>query len=209
MLSRERAVKRGESIVTDTPARIVEAARAIVAAEGYDALTMRKVAARLGLTPTAIYFHFADKQALLRALCFADRSAFAEHFRDALRIGDPIERLRAAAHAYVDFAVSRPDQYRILFQSAVPDDQITLEGDGPGSQVYRLLIATTEEAIATGSIRRELADANTLVQILWGTMYGIVGLHTTLANDPNVRRRRLDDLIDPAIDAFLNGVLAR
>jgi len=95
-----------------------------------------------------------------------------------------------------------------LFQSSVPDDQISPERDGPGSQVYKLLIETVREAIAKGYVRRELRDPDTIVQILWGTMYGIVGLHTTLANDPNVRLRRLDDLVEPAIDALLNGFLS-
>src|ERR1700678_2654292 len=83
--------------------RILDAARELFAAEGYEAVTMRKIAERIEYSPTAIYAHFKDKNALIRELCEGDFLAFAQKFVGFLTVQDPIERLRLAGVAYVDF----------------------------------------------------------------------------------------------------------
>ena len=80
-----------------TPGLILDVARELFAAEGYEAVTMKRIADRLGITPTAIYFHFADKAALIQELTTADWSAFAQKFARAMDEPDPIARLRLAA----------------------------------------------------------------------------------------------------------------
>src|SRR5215468_8785389 len=74
--------------------RILDAARELFAEHGYDAVTMRGIAERIEYSPTAIYFHFKDKDALLRELCELDFAALAHEFRKIAKEKDPIERLR-------------------------------------------------------------------------------------------------------------------
>src|SRR4051794_32343862 len=97
--------------------QILDAARALFATEGYEAVTMRRIAERIEYSPTAIYLHFADKEALVRELCAHDFAVFAAQFAKLARVADPLERLRKSGHAYVDFAVRHPHHYRLLFMT--------------------------------------------------------------------------------------------
>ena len=91
-------------------AKILDAARELFVAHGVEAVSMRKVADKIGYTATTLYNHFEDKDALLHALCDADFGALHESFCQIGRIADPIERLRKLGQAYIEFAlrVSQP-----------------------------------------------------------------------------------------------------
>src|SRR5690349_17454673 len=89
--------------------KILDAARALFVEVGYDAVTMRKIAAAIEYSPTAIYLHFRDKKSVMQALCDADFLRLAKRFRTIARVVDPIERLRAAGLAYAEFALRHPN----------------------------------------------------------------------------------------------------
>src|SRR5829696_7163436 len=114
------SLERREREKQELRGRILEAARELFLAHGYDAVTMRKIAERIEYSPTAIYQHFADKDALVAELCRHDFRNFAAHFARAAATEDPIERLRASGRAYFDFAVEYPQHYRLMFMAARP-----------------------------------------------------------------------------------------
>ncbi len=74
MGTKERREREREELRT----RILDAARELFAEEGYEAVTMRRIADRIEYSPTAIYFHFRDKEALMRELCDHDFRALAQ-----------------------------------------------------------------------------------------------------------------------------------
>src|SRR5256885_11296861 len=86
-------------------AKILDAARSLFASEGYDAVTMRKIADKIEYSATAIYQYFEDKDALVAELCRHDFRSFAAHFGRAAAVEDPVERLCAAGRAYFQFAI--------------------------------------------------------------------------------------------------------
>src|SRR5258706_2571047 len=100
--------------------QILDAARELFATEGYDAVTMRKIADKIEYSPTAIYQHFADKDALVAELCRHDFRSFAAHFAQAAATEDPVLRLRETGRAYFAFAVEFPQHYRVMFMAARP-----------------------------------------------------------------------------------------
>src|SRR5512145_3294271 len=89
----------------DTRRRIIDAARTLFVEQGYDATTMRAIADRLEFTPTALYHHFRNKEALMGEMVLLDSRALAQAFLRIGRIEDPIERLERIGAAYVDFAL--------------------------------------------------------------------------------------------------------
>ena len=101
--------------------RILDAARELFARDGYDAVTMRKIAEAVEYSPTAIYLHFKDKESLVRELCIADFDSLARSFQRIAREPDPLERLRRAGLAYADFAVEHPNHYRLMFMTPHPE----------------------------------------------------------------------------------------
>src|SRR5579859_51477 len=97
--------------------KILDAARELFAEHGFDALTMRSIAERIEYTPTAIYYHFKDKDALIQELCDQDYGALSDEFQKIATVADPIERLRAMGIAYSRFAFDHPNHYRLMFMT--------------------------------------------------------------------------------------------
>ena len=80
-----------------------------------EAVSIRAVAEKVGVTAPTIYRHFEDKEALITAVCTRAFEQMDQHLAD--HIGDetdPIERLRLLGEAYVDFGLTRPSHYRAL-----------------------------------------------------------------------------------------------
>src|SRR4051794_31634463 len=99
MGSQERREREREA----TRAKIMAAARDLFAREGYEAVSMRRIAEVIEYSPTAIYVHFKDKDALFRELCAHDFGRLAEVFAQLSRVADPVERVRQIGLAYVRF----------------------------------------------------------------------------------------------------------
>src|SRR5215216_418152 len=151
----------------ETRSKIIDAARDMFAADGVEAVTMRAIADRIEYTPTAIYHHFRDKQALLEELCSRDYRALAQAFTRVGRIEDPIERLRRIGLGYVDFALANPSHYRFMFMTRKPDGFSggkVLERGNPEEDAYGFLRDTMAEGILAGRYRPEFDDAEELAQ---------------------------------------------
>jgi AcrR family transcriptional regulator len=99
-----------------TPEAILDAAEAVAAEEGFDALSMRAVAARLGAAPMALYNHFATKERLVDALL--DR--VLGRFEPPPAAGDPAEDLRRFARAHRRLLTAHPWAVAPLFSSPSP-----------------------------------------------------------------------------------------
>lgn len=160
--------------------RVFDAARALFAERGYDAVTMQQVAAALDYTPGALYRHFPGKEALVRALVAEDFGAFFAAFGHVAAITDPVRRIRASGEAYVEFGLSHPHHYRLLFMTP---HAVAEEASPPGPEVgaYRMMRDAVAEAIAGGLLRPEHRDAEAVAQALWASVHGIVSLAISMA----------------------------
>src|SRR5256885_9102837 len=126
----------------ETRGVILDAARELFIAEGYEAVTMRRIADRIEYSPTAIYFHFRDKEALLKELCETDFLALAGQLAKIAQVRDPIERLRKTGLAYIDFGLSNPNHYRLMFMTPHPPiahDDETIHKGNPEEDAYAFL----------------------------------------------------------------------
>jgi AcrR family transcriptional regulator len=201
---KERREREREEIRT----RILDAARELFANEGVESVTMRRIADRIEYSPTAIYFHFRDKDALLAELCDYDFRNFAQGFAEIARIPDPIERLRAAGLAYVDFGVRNPSHYRLMFMTP-KDTKANLESKGnPEEDAYAFLKGVVGELQAKGLLRDELnADPDLAAQVIWSAMHGVVALEIAKCKDEWVEWRPMDERTKHVIEVLLRGVL--
>src|SRR3954469_23021435 len=116
MGSNERREREREEVRT----KILNAARELFVSEGYDAVTMRKIAQRIEYTPTAIYFHFKDKAALVRELCGVDFLPLAKSHGGLEKFEAPLEKLTCIGYANVEFAPEHPNRYRLMFMTPLP-----------------------------------------------------------------------------------------
>jgi AcrR family transcriptional regulator len=180
-------------------------------AEGVEAVTMREIAKRIEYTPTAIYHHFRDKQALIGELVEQDFLAFSGAMQKTARIADPVDRLRASGLAYVEFGLTHPSHYRVLFltpELAQTKSEVHNAHKGhPGEDAYGYLRQTVADGIAAARFRPELKDPDTLAQMMWAGVHGIVSLHIVFARGKAIAwrdaRRTARLLIDNAIRGAL------
>ena len=189
--------------------KILDAARKLFIQQGYDAVTMRKVAQRIQYSPTAIYANFKDKETLMRELCTADFQKLAGAFQEVAAIEDPIERLRRTGSVYIDFALRYPNHYRLMFMTPRPaeiDADTTGKGDVQ-KDAYAFVVAVVQDALAKGAFKPKWNDADLIAQVLWAAMHGVVALRLQHAEDKWVDWRPLDATAEAMVDALYRGVL--
>lgn len=206
--------ERREREKEEVRGRILDAARDLFARDGYDAVTMRKIAEAIEYSPTAIYLHFKDKDTLVRELCNADFDSLARAFQKIAREKDPLERLRKVGLAYADFAVEHPNHYRLMFMTPHPaatkdDEAAACRRGNPEADAYAFLVATVSEAIEKGLLLPELKDPHAVAQAAWAGVHGVISLHVAKANDSWVDWRPLKRTVALVVDSFTRGVSRR
>lgn len=190
--------------------RILDAARKLFAELGYEAVTMRKIADRIEYSPTAIYFHFKDKEALMRELVEKDFSTLAQQFQMIAREKDPIVRLRKVGHAYVAFGLEYPNHYRLMFMTPHPPiaktEQEEARRGNPEEDAYAFLKATISDGLSQKRFRPELTDADLIAQTVWSGTHGIVSLHIAKCNDDWIDWRPVKKTATLIIDGMIRGL---
>lgn len=154
---------------------LIDEALATIQAEGVDALTLRAIGARLGVSRSALYRHFADKRALLTAVATEGFTALREKLVAAWEDGGRDEAaFRAMGAAYVRFAIENPSYYRVMFGGFV--DQ---EARDP-SLVAEAMAAFQALVDALASLQRDsiLRDDDTVLmaRYVWALVHGMAML---------------------------------
>ncbi len=183
---------------------LIEAASALVA-EAADAtqLSIRAVAARVGVAPTSVYLHFADLDELKIAVaerCFAELAVA----RDAAIAGieDPAASLVARCRAYALFAIAHPGYYRLMFGPDLPPAVFTRAYDAVGSAsrgAYEALTAAIARCQETGAAHDD-ADPALLAALLWPALHGQALLQI---DRPDFPRPPLDNVIAETVQRLL------
>ncbi len=192
----------------ETREEILAAAREMFAEEGYEAVTMRAIAERIEYTPTAIYHHFQNKQALVTELCQQDFITLAQQFYAAARIANPVERIWTVGLAYLQFAIDNPNHYRFMFMTKLPRISPHRDAVGdPERDAYAFFRLSCEEAITKGMLRPEFTDADEVAQILWPTLHGLISLRFIKGSEEGVAWRDLRQTTVHAMEALFRGIL--
>ncbi|QDU27400.1 DNA-binding transcriptional repressor FabR [Anatilimnocola aggregata] len=203
-------VERRQRQKLETRERMLDACRELLLTEGFHGLSMRKLAAKIGYSPTAIYFHFPDKEALLGELVEREFMKFRRSFDQAGQPGlDPIERLRRMGMIYVDFGLEQTSAYKFLFMNTQIEQfpKIGLiEHGNPAQDCYAYLRATVAEGLAAGRFRSELTSADQIAQLFFSGTHGVVSLHLARGKDPWVAWCPVHETARLMIDAIIRGL---
>jgi AcrR family transcriptional regulator len=191
--------------------QILDAARQLLIKEGYDSLSMRRVAERIDYSPTAIYLHFKDKQELVFSLC---EESFAKLVHEletlAADYADPLVRLRKGMERYVAFGLKNPNHYLPAFVLPPPADLDVKRQQAmlsPASNGMRAL-ATLRETIAEGVRAKQLrkVDPDVAARATWAALHGITSLLIVHEHFPWGDR---DKVIQNLIDSLIDGLRRR
>jgi AcrR family transcriptional regulator len=193
--------------------RILDAARELFASEGYEAVTMRRIAQKIEYSATALYAHFADKERLLGALCAADFATLAADLARIARIKDPIERLRKVGHAYIEFGLTHPNHYRIMFMTPHPaieheDEELEKRGN-PEQDAYAFLMSIVAEAIETKRFAAEYREPELVSQTIWAGVHGVIALEIAKANDAWITWRPLKKRAHAMVELLIRALTGK
>ncbi|GAB3004316.1 TetR/AcrR family transcriptional regulator [Saccharothrix stipae] len=168
---------------------IVDAARELAEAEGWDAVTTRRLAERVEYSQPVLYSHFKGKDAIVRAVAVQGFRDLTERLRDARTAHrSPKKALRALADAYTDFAATRPALYDAMFVREVDLSFGTTETPPELRAAYGEFLAVVVPVAGDD-------DPETLVEVLWSALHGQATLNRGGRLRPDHHRARLDLLL--------------
>lgn len=139
-----------------------------------DAVSVRAVAQRVGVSVPSLYLHFADKQALIDAVCGEVFEGIHQRMREAAEgAPDPFEALRAQGNAYVHFALENPEHYRIVLMTAGSDVGAHGSDLEIAGGAFGYLVESVRACVATGVYS---GDPVELALGLWAAAHGVAAL---------------------------------
>jgi AcrR family transcriptional regulator len=159
-----------------TPDRILAAAHAIFDAEGADAVSMRRVAAEVGLSAMAIYRHFPNREALLARLSDDSFEEAARTWTDHAGQGTPRQRLLAMLGSYLDYALAHPHLFDHAFGLPREDARRFPEDfRARRSPTLNPIADAIVEGMSHGAFRK--FDEWDLAMDLWAHAHGLIALY--------------------------------
>ena len=171
---------------------VVAAAELLDEAGNEQAVTLRAVARRVGIAAPSIYAHFPDRQAILLAVVQDAFAELAEAIHASVAVGaggGPADRLRAACLAYLDFATTRPQRYRVMFgglwnaADALDSAAVTAaEVTELGQDALGVFITELDACVAAGSSTSTDTVADAIA--LWLGLHGLAHQRAVTAAFP-------------------------
>ncbi|OXM69047.1 TetR/AcrR family transcriptional regulator [Amycolatopsis vastitatis] len=178
----------------DTRERILQAAAALLAAEGRDGLSTRAVSAAAGVQPPALYRLFGDKDGLLDAVAAYGFDEYLASKRALGSTGDPVEDLRRGWDLHIEFGLSRPEFYVLMYGDARPGR--TSPAAREGEAMLRTIV---ERVAAAGRLRMSVERAARLVHA--------TGMGVVLSLIATPEEERDAELSATARESVLNRIL--
>jgi AcrR family transcriptional regulator len=203
--------QRREREKLETRDKILDAARELFVTEGYEGVSMRRVADKIEYSPTAIYVHFADKEELFRELCHQDYARLAQVFQSSVISTDPVNRLKQIGAIYADFGARYPNHYKFMFMTPHPphefDEQDREMLGNPEKDAYAFLKWAVQQAVGAAVFRNEVRDVELISQTLWAAVHGVISLEIAKGCDAWVDWRPLQLRVQTMLDLTLRGLL--
>ncbi|MDQ2859145.1 MAG: TetR/AcrR family transcriptional regulator [Pseudomonadota bacterium] len=184
--------------------RLCDAAERLFAEHGTEAVTIRQLAAAIGVSPMTPYRYFKDRDAILAAVRARgfDRHAQALERAYDENPGDPVERANAIGAAYVRFALENPEAYTLMF-----DTRQASEADYPdlvraGSRSRATMTRHLRDLVATGSLK---GDPDLIGHLYWAALHGPLMLQLSGMLPAAYDARTLIDALTAAVGKAVIG----
>lgn len=192
--------ERKEKQKADLKQQILDASIKLFSEQGYENVSIRKIADIIQYSPTTVYLYFKDKNEILFKLHELGFQKMGEYNRELFDIKNPLIRLHKLGENYIRFGLENPEYYDLMFILPAPMDKLREDPSCNwecGDTALNGLKAVLSECIEKKLIPP--GDVNTLAMAVWGMVHGLV----SLAN-----RRRFEKLVpDPEIIPSMNKAL--
>lgn len=197
----ERKARHKRSLRAD----ILAAARQMFVEDGYEGVSMRRLADRIEYSPTTIYLYFQDKDALFRAICDETFSTLARRIAKLRQqyADDPLGGLRAGLREYITFGLKHPEHYMVTFMRRPSGSEGPAFAGSPGEAAFTHLREAVAACIAAGLFRP--IHPEVAAQMIWMSNHGLVSLLVTQKGFPFAPRAAL---IEAQLDTLIRGLRA-
>lgn len=167
---------------------ILEAARKLFLAQGFDKTSIRNIAEVIEYSPATIYLYYKDKNELLFSLHEVGFRKMMDEFSIVAAVHDPFEKLVAIGNQYMKFAIENPELYDLMFIMDAPMETLSCREEewDEGARSFEFLRITIADCITAGHFKNTL-DVESASLTIWSFMHGLLSLHL---------RKRLSFLAD-------------
>lgn len=185
---------------------LLDAAQALLASEGGDALSLRKLAQRVGVSRSAPYHHFEDKHSLLCALAARGFQELEQLMPEPGPDQDLATVLRQFVSDYLRFAISQPERYELMFgrqlwKVAGPTPELKTVAYATFRRYAKAVELIVNGGTKTSSKRRGLR----LAQASWATLHGLCSL---LNDGIYVDAADMEEVSGLAVELMLTALVA-
>ena len=189
-----------------TRTRILTAAQAIHTQSGVEGLSMRRIAARLGVSAPALYHHFRDRDAILEAVSDDGFDRLVARLRRLSTARPPRQQCLDILVVYREFALEEPHAFAIMFVARRPRArQFPDDFAARRSAAFSLLADRVTAAMSAGDLRED--DANEVALTLWAHAHGLVQLQRAGRFGPQLAPYRR--AFDRSVDRLVAGLAVR
>jgi AcrR family transcriptional regulator len=176
---------------------ILDASMKLFVEEGFENVTIRKIADLIEYSPTTVYLYFKDKNEILYHLHEIGFQKMSEANQTIAGIENPLIRLHKMGENYINFGLDQPEFYDVMFIQRAPMQVLEAMEDCDwkhGENALNTLKATIEECMEKGFVKK--GDVEAVSMGIWGMVHGLVSLAI---------RQRFDKLCPPARENFNTG----
>ena len=169
--------KRKEQEKIEMHKRILDSARKIFLEKGYEQTSIRNIASEINYSPGSIYFYFKDKNEIFYQLHELGFQKMAEANQMLAGMENPLLRLHKMGENYINFGLSQPEFYDVMFIQRAPMQVLEQMDDCDwhhGENALNFLRSTVDECMQKGLIKKGNVDSVSMG--IWGMVHGLVSL---------------------------------
>ena len=185
---------------------ILEASRKLIVEEGFEKVTMRKIADLIEYSPTTVYLYFKDKNEILFHLHQEGFRRMSEYNKNLIQIANPLLRLHKMGENYLRFGLENPEYYDVMFLQKAPMEALMCAaGDcewKEGDLALDSLRAIIQECIDKKLIAAY--DVNAMAMAIWGMVHGLVSLSIRDRFDKLVPKEQVYMMMEQSLNWLLN-----
>lgn len=169
--------ERKQKEKSELKSAILVAARKLFVERGVEETSIRSIAEIIEYSPATIYLYFKDKDDILHELHTQGFQELGQRMRVLMSVENPMERLKALARVYIEFAMQNTEIYDLMFIARAPMhflEKMEQEDWDEGQRAFDFLLFTVQDCINKGHFKGH--DAESLSFMFWSMVHGMVAL---------------------------------
>ncbi|MBM3783436.1 MAG: TetR/AcrR family transcriptional regulator [Acidobacteria bacterium] len=187
--------------------KILSAASELFLNEGFEAVSMRKIADRIEYAASTIYLYFKNKDELIAGICTDTFEILIERLSELEQRGlAPMEELEGGLRCYIKFGLENPHQYRLVFNNPFPDDHSheMQEANGLGLQALQFLARCIDRCRRSGDLAP--GDALSDAMVVWMCVHGVTSVIITDHGKHGMPWPSEEAIIDRGVELIVRGL---